>query len=100
MSLPDDLNMTDAQLTKLCRTLDLALAAKDAEIAKLRAAVRQAVAYADVAAQMEGMPAGKQCKRLTATAIGDNPIATVVFDVAAARALLPALEQSMPQEEK
>lgn len=37
MSLPDDLNMTDAQLIKLCRFQAAAIEAKDVEIAELKA---------------------------------------------------------------
>jgi hypothetical protein len=58
----------------------------------LRAALREAVAYADAAAQEEGMPGDKQCKRLTIREIQligkPTPGLPVEWDVAAARKLI------------
>lgn len=51
---------------------------------KLREALGEAIAYADAAALVEGMPQGKQCARLT---VGDYGNAKV-WDVSRARALL------------
>lgn len=64
---------------------------RDQHFAEMVEALEQAVAYADVVARNEGMPAGKQAKRLTATAIsldGSGPFESAVFEVSVARALL------------
>lgn len=60
---------------------------KDAEIDRLRAALKQAVEYADVVSLDDGMPEGKQATRLTATWIGKDIRYAAEFDVKAARAL-------------
>lgn len=56
-----------------------------------------AVAYADIVAQNEGMPAGKQAKRLTATTVNRDGSAfiTADFDVKGARAAMAAFESSL-----
>lgn len=76
---------------------------RDAELARLRStpeptegmveAIKQAIAYADVAAQAEGMPAGKQATRLTATGVNldGSGYVTAEFDVKKARAALRAM---------
>ena len=71
-----------------------------ADAKRLHASLTEAVAYADVAAQMEGMPVGKQCKRLTATAVGKDPIDTVVFDVADARVILADAAKSLSHQQQ
>jgi hypothetical protein len=64
--------------------------AAESDASRLREALEEAVEYADIAAQMEGMPAGKQAVRLTATAVNldGSSFVTKEFDVRKARAAL------------
>jgi hypothetical protein len=75
------------------------IAALSARIADLEAALREAVAYADVAAVAEGMmPHGKQATRLTVTGIIEgHATISAAFDVKAARALLA---EAQPEKAK
>lgn len=94
----DELRKAKGEIERLQRDLkdwqDLSEAYR-ADAKRLAASLTEAVTYADVAAQMEGMPSGKQCKRLTATVIGKDPIDAVVFDVSGARAILADAEKSL-----
>jgi hypothetical protein len=59
----------------------------------LRAALKEAVTYADAASREEGMPEDKQCKRLTVQEVQlvgkpTSRNSTTEWDVAAARKLL------------
>ncbi len=68
-----------------------------ADARRLAASLREAIAYADAAAEAEGMPAGKQCKRLSAMSVGcdSSDIDVVVFDVAGARVILADTERAL-----
>lgn len=96
-----DQRQADLEHLKLhCDSLEAALRARTeeiypdlrAQIENLRTSLQQAIDYADAAAREEGMPEGKQCKRLAVQEVtltgplGGRPV--VVFDVAKARALI------------
>lgn len=85
-----ELNLSDLRDTM--ERMAAVLKRQEADAKALRFYLSEAVAYADANAEMEGMPAGKQCKRLTSTVIESGVSVTKVFDVSGSRDILQKTE--------